>query len=165
MGVKEVHHPDALHCITGFTFCPWCGKEGQNKGTVVNDLWTMHYKLGLVCNWCLHFPSITSEAIQHHSWGCKQPREVTSKRKMGGLMMCPCPTYWPQLSHLAWHYPPRWGQCKCFKIIMLQDTHTFSTIHTFFTVIVITHCRHTYFCNKDDFKAVNSHLCWLPCAT
>ena len=46
MGVKGVHHPDALHCFAGLTFCPWCGKEGQNEGTMVNNLWTMHYKLG-----------------------------------------------------------------------------------------------------------------------
>ena len=38
MGLKGVHHPDALCHFTGLTFCPWCGKEGQNEGTVVNHL-------------------------------------------------------------------------------------------------------------------------------
>ena len=64
--LKGVHHPDALCHFTGLTFCPWCGKEGQNKSTMVNHLWTMHYKLGLVCSKCLCFPLITSEAIWHH---------------------------------------------------------------------------------------------------
>ena len=75
MDPRGVHHPAALHHFAGLTFCPWCGKEGQNKGMVVNHLQTMHYKLGLVCSGCLHFPLITSEAIWPHSWGCKQPRE------------------------------------------------------------------------------------------
>ena len=35
----------------GLSFCLWCGKEGQNEGTVVNHLWTNHYHLGLVCSW------------------------------------------------------------------------------------------------------------------
>ena len=66
MGLKGVHHPDVLHCFARLTFCPWCGKEGQNEGTVANHLWTMHYKLGLVSSRFLHFPSITLEAIQCH---------------------------------------------------------------------------------------------------
>ena len=32
------HDPDTLHCFSGITHCPWCGKEGQNEGTVVNHL-------------------------------------------------------------------------------------------------------------------------------
>ena len=28
---------------------PWCRKEGQNEGTIVNHLWTTHYRLGLAC--------------------------------------------------------------------------------------------------------------------
>ena len=63
MGLKGIHHMDALHCFAGLTFCPWCAKEGQNKGTMINHLQTMHYKLGLVCNQCLCFPWIISEAI------------------------------------------------------------------------------------------------------
>ena len=53
MGLAGVHNPDALCCFSGMTFCPWCGKEGQNKGTIVNhlqmtplqartSLWDMH---------------------------------------------------------------------------------------------------------------------------
>ena len=49
MGLTNIHHPDALHCFNGVTHFPWCGKEGQNEGTVVNHLQTAHYKLGLVC--------------------------------------------------------------------------------------------------------------------
>ena len=38
MGLVGIHNPDALHCFNGLTHCPWCGKEGQNEGTVVNHL-------------------------------------------------------------------------------------------------------------------------------
>ena len=52
MGLVGIHNPDALCHFGGITYCPWCRKEGQKKGTVVNDLQTMHYRLGLVCNRC-----------------------------------------------------------------------------------------------------------------
>ena len=50
MGLKGIHDPEALQCFSGFMYCPWCGKSGQNKGTIVNHLRTMHYKFGLICN-------------------------------------------------------------------------------------------------------------------
>ena len=66
MGLTSIHHPDALHHFNRVTHCPWCGKEGQNKGTVINHLQMTHYKLGLVCEKCLPCPSVTSEAIWLH---------------------------------------------------------------------------------------------------
>ena len=59
VGLKGVHHPDSLCHFARLIFSPWCGKEGQNEGTVINHLQTMHYKLGLVCGRCLCFPLIT----------------------------------------------------------------------------------------------------------
>ena len=50
MVLVGIHDPDALHCFSGVTYCPWCGKEGQNEGTMVNHLWMVHYRLGLVCD-------------------------------------------------------------------------------------------------------------------
>ena len=32
MGLVGIHDPDALWCFSGITHCPWCRKEGQNKG-------------------------------------------------------------------------------------------------------------------------------------
>ena len=49
MGLTGVHHPNSLHHFNGVTHCPWCGKERQNKGTIINHLQMTHYKLGLVC--------------------------------------------------------------------------------------------------------------------
>ena len=49
MGLKGIHSLEALKQQVGLSFCPWCGKEGQNQGTVVNHLHTRHYCLGLVC--------------------------------------------------------------------------------------------------------------------
>ena len=42
MGLVGIHDPDALCHFNGLTHCPWCVKEGQNKGTVVNHLQTVH---------------------------------------------------------------------------------------------------------------------------
>ena len=38
MGLMGIHDPDALCHFSGLTHCPWCGKEGQNDGTMVNHL-------------------------------------------------------------------------------------------------------------------------------
>ena len=38
MGLVGIHNPDTLHCFSGMTHCSWCGKEGQNEGTVVHLL-------------------------------------------------------------------------------------------------------------------------------
>ena len=32
MGLMGIHDPDALQHYAGYTYCPWCGKEGQNEG-------------------------------------------------------------------------------------------------------------------------------------
>ena len=50
MGLMGIHNPNALWCYAGYTYCPWCRKEEQNEGTVVNHLRTTHYRLGLVCD-------------------------------------------------------------------------------------------------------------------
>ena len=68
MGLMGIHDPDALQHFASFTYCPWCGKEGQNEGTVVNHLRTTHYKLGLVCDKCYGCPTITSDTLHCH--GC-----------------------------------------------------------------------------------------------
>ena len=34
MGLVGIHNPDALCHFNGLTHCPWCGKEGQNEGTI-----------------------------------------------------------------------------------------------------------------------------------
>ena len=76
MCLAGVHNPDALCHFNSFGFfCPWCGKEGHYKGTIVNHLQMTHYKLGLVCGMCFHCPSVISKAIQHHGWkNCQQPK-------------------------------------------------------------------------------------------
>ena len=66
MGLTGIHNLDALCHFNGLTHCPWCGKEGQNEGTIVNHLQTVHYKLGLICEKCFSCLPITSEAICYH---------------------------------------------------------------------------------------------------
>ena len=67
MGLMDRHNPDALCHFNGLTHCPWCGKVGQNEGTIINHLRTTHYKLGLICKKCFSCPSSMLEAICHHS--------------------------------------------------------------------------------------------------
>ena len=60
MGLVGIHDPDALQHFAGFIYCPWCGKEGQNVGTVVNHLRTTHYRLGHCC------PTTTCNTLHHY---------------------------------------------------------------------------------------------------
>ena len=73
MGLTGIHDLDALCCFNRLTHCPWCRKEGQNKGTIVNHLQTVHYKQGLICEKCFGCPSITWEAIHCHGQKDCQP--------------------------------------------------------------------------------------------
>ena len=72
-GLTKIHHPDALCHFNRVIHCLWCGKEGQNEGMIINHLWMMHYKLGLVCEKWFCCPLVTSEAIQCHGWKSCQP--------------------------------------------------------------------------------------------
>ena len=73
MGLMGIHDPDALWHYAGYIYCPWCSKEGQNEGTVVNHLRTTHYRLGLVCNRCFGCPSMMPDSLcQHGCQDCQQ---------------------------------------------------------------------------------------------
>ena len=97
MGLVDIHDLDALHCFNGLTHCPWCGKEGQNEGTVINHLWTVHYRLGLVWNKCNDCPSTSLDTLHHHSWqNCQHSGEpqwisfirvVTSRRQAESICL------------------------------------------------------------------------------
>ena len=69
MGLMGIHDPNALWHYAGYTYCPWCGKEGQNEGTVVSHLRTTHYRLGLVCDQCFGCPTVMSDSLHWH--GCQ----------------------------------------------------------------------------------------------
>ena len=76
MGPVGIHDLDALCHFNGLTHCLWYGKEGQNEGAVVNHLWTVHYRVGLVCNKCNDCPSTTSDTLCcHGQQNCQQPGE------------------------------------------------------------------------------------------
>ena len=73
MGLKGIHNPNALQHFAGYTYCPWCGKEGQNEGTMVNHLSTAHYRLGLVCDHCFGCPTVTLDTpCQHGCHNCQK---------------------------------------------------------------------------------------------
>ena len=71
MGLKGIHSPEALQRWSGLSFCPWCGKEGQNEGTVVNHLWMMHYHMGLMCTHCVDYFMTSTDAMCWHTHICK----------------------------------------------------------------------------------------------
>ena len=76
LGLVGIHNPDALCHFSDWTHCPWCGKEGQNEGIVVNHLQMVHYRLGLVCNKCYDYPTTSSDTLCCHSWqNCLPTRE------------------------------------------------------------------------------------------
>ena len=66
MGLKGIHDSDVLWHFAGYTYCPWCSKDGQNEGTIINHLRTVHYKLGLICNQCFCCPMVTSDTLHQH---------------------------------------------------------------------------------------------------
>ena len=68
MGLKGIHDSDALQHFASYTSCPWCSKDRQNKGTIINHLRTVHYKLGLICDQCFGCPTVTSDTLCQH--GC-----------------------------------------------------------------------------------------------
>ena len=63
MGLKGIHDPDALQHFAGYTYCPWCRKDGQNEGTIINHLRTVYYRLGLMCNQCICCPTVMSDTL------------------------------------------------------------------------------------------------------
>ena len=66
MGLKGIHDPEALQHFARYTYCLWCGKSGQNEGTIVNHLRMVHYKLGLICDWCFGCPTTMSDTLRRH---------------------------------------------------------------------------------------------------
>ena len=72
-GLVGIHDPDALHPFSGMAHYPWCGKEGQNEGTIINHLQMMHYRLSLVCNKCYNYPSTSSDTLCCHGQQNCQP--------------------------------------------------------------------------------------------
>ena len=88
MGLMGIHNPNALWHYTGYTYCPWCGKEGKNEGTVVNHLRTTHYRLGLVCDQCFGCPSVTLDSLRQH--GCQDCQWYSVPSGLG-------PSDWPTI--------------------------------------------------------------------
>ena len=79
MGLVGMHDPDALCHFSCITHCPWCGKEGQKEGTVVNHLWTVH---ATGWAWCAtnatipHQPHLTLSATMAGRTVSNQGRKI-----------------------------------------------------------------------------------------
>ena len=79
MGLKGINDPDALQHFADYTYCPWCGKEGQNEGIVVNHLQTVHYRLGIVWNLCYSCLTVMSDTLCWHGCHSCLKEGVTSR--------------------------------------------------------------------------------------
>ena len=73
MGLMGIHDTNALWHYAHYTYCPWCRKEGQNEGTMVNHLRTTCYRLGLMCDQCFGCPMVMSDSLCWHGHqNCQQ---------------------------------------------------------------------------------------------
>ena len=89
VGLKGIHSPEALKHQVGLSFCPWCRKEGQNEGTLVNHLCNGHYHLGLVCKRCLQHFMTSSDRMQHHLQGCESTHNHDNEESDGSHQWYP----------------------------------------------------------------------------
>ena len=105
MGLMGIHDPNALQHYAGYTYCPWCGKEGQNEGMVVNHLRTTHYRLGLMCDQCFGCPSVTLDSLCWHGHQDCQQYSVPS-----GLGLSDWPTFQTE------------GSYKGVKVVLSNQT-------------------------------------------
>ena len=87
MGLRGIHSTEALCMSVGMSFCPWCRKEGQNEGTIVNQLCTSHYHLGLVCSHCVEYFTTSADAMCQHSQLFKPVQPMTMMTGMRNLTM------------------------------------------------------------------------------
>ena len=86
MELKGIHFPKALHWWGSHSYYPWCGKEKQNKGTVINHLWTVHYHLGLICALCCDFFAISGDIMRWHMPSlCPQPLRIGAQKRRGRI--------------------------------------------------------------------------------
>ena len=122
MGLVGINYPDALWHFNGVTYCPWCRKEGQNEGIIINHLRTVHYKLGLICEKCFCCPSITSEAIQHHRWKNCQPS--VEGRSWGVILISVTTGRKYARSTFPWWEPGQriWGRTWHLSAHLIRDT-------------------------------------------
>ena len=87
MGLMGIHDPDPLCHFSGITHCPCYGKESQNKGTMVNHLQMVHYRLGLVCNHHHDCPSTMADTLHDHSWQeCHQLGEKNPNKSASSVL-------------------------------------------------------------------------------
>ena len=122
MGLEGIHSLEALCRWGSHSYCPWCAKEGQNEGTVVNHLHTVHYYLGLVCALCLAFSTTSADTMRKHNPCCKatatqdQEEEEMSEEDDGnnddgylpqGVFCQPAPSLFTCSLWQWWHECPK----------------------------------------------------------
>ena len=91
MGLGGIHHPNVVWCFNGVTHCPWCGKEGQNKGTSLTTWgqcitsWVsyaesvpvpIHHDIGLSCHSQKNCQPSVEEGPVSHPHQCNHWHEV-----------------------------------------------------------------------------------------
>ena len=69
VGHQGLHSSDTFRCFNMSSsvglksFCPWCFKLGGNTETIATHLREVHYILGIVCDLCKSFGSMSAQSI------------------------------------------------------------------------------------------------------
>ena len=66
-GLKGNPFPWGPEAARWSVLLPWCGKEGQNRGMVVNHMQMSQYDLSLIFGWCLEYFTTSTNAMHCHS--------------------------------------------------------------------------------------------------
>ena len=137
MGLERIHSPEALCRWGGHSHCPWCAKEGQNEGTIVNHLCTVHYCLGLVCAICLAFFTTSADTMKKHGPHCKDmatrdwEEDEHQRRMMDTSLSRSNSINSHPLCHFMHHSGG--GGVNALSHLLHSGPHTFSSIHAIFS--------------------------------
>ena len=71
MGLKGIHYPEALHWWGGHSYCPWCAKEGQNEGTIINHSEQYTITWAWYVPFCMDFFAMSVDTMRKHMPFCK----------------------------------------------------------------------------------------------
>ena len=136
MGLEGIHLPKALWWWSSLSYCPWCRKEGQNEGTVVNCLQMIHYHLGLFCAHCLDFFTMTLDVMWQHALVCKSTAASDSS---GDSEESP-PRVWGKQQQWWWLKIWVWDGLGCPVISTSHPIITSPTLH------IVVHARAGHSC-------------------
>ena len=107
MGLTRIHHPDTLCHLKGVTHCLWCGKEGQNEGSIINHLRMVHYKVGPLVQEVLR---LSLSYLWGHLMSWLGDLPASHGRRCRGVIFIQLTASWHQHHQIPGGSPTK---CKC----------------------------------------------------